>query len=170
MAMTAACAGPPGSGDAPANAQAECLSNATRNTPLGAPMIWTRVGTAFYVLWGLLHLYAGYGTWQLAQTASSESLGARVEQMGVFLSVIAVAVLVIWWIRRRRDRERMEELRQEERREAIRELLGEGDAGGPDTGRGPGPSTGPRPPGPSEIAAMRDAAGGFIGLPSGLLS
>lgn len=53
-----------------------------------------------------------------------------------FWSVIAVAVLVIWWIRRRRDRERMEELRQEERREAIRELLGEG--GGPDPGRAPG--------------------------------
>jgi len=54
-----------------------------------------------------------------------------------FWSVIAVAVLVIWWIRRRRDRERMEELRQEERREAIRELLGEGE-GGPDPGRAPG--------------------------------
>lgn len=55
-----------------------------------------------------------------------------------FWSVIAVAVLVIWWIRRRRDRERMEELRKKERREAVRELLGEGDGGGPDPGRAPG--------------------------------
>lgn len=55
-----------------------------------------------------------------------------------FWSVIAVAVLVIWWIRRKRDRERMEELRREERREAIRELLDEGEAGGPDPGRAPG--------------------------------
>lgn len=55
-----------------------------------------------------------------------------------FWTVIAVAVLVIWWIRRRRDRERMEELRQEERREAVRELLGEGEEGGPDPGRAPG--------------------------------
>lgn len=58
-------------------------------------MIWTRIGTAFYVLWGLLHLYAGYGTWQLAQAASTDALRARVEQMGVYLVVIAVAVLYV---------------------------------------------------------------------------
>lgn len=56
-----------------------------------------------------------------------------------FWTLVAVAVLVVWWIRRRRNRERMEELRREERREAIRRLLdGERPDGGPDPGRAPG--------------------------------
>lgn len=56
-----------------------------------------------------------------------------------FWTVVAVAVLVIWWIRRKRDRERMQELRREERREAIRELLDEpGSGSGPEPGRAPG--------------------------------
>lgn len=56
-----------------------------------------------------------------------------------FWTAIAVAVLVIWWIRRRRDRQRMEELRREERQEAIRRLLdADGGADGPDPGRAPG--------------------------------
>lgn len=57
-----------------------------------------------------------------------------------FWSLVAVAVLVVWWIRRRRDRERMEELRREERQEAIRRLLGEEgpEDDGPDPGRAPG--------------------------------
>lgn len=56
-----------------------------------------------------------------------------------FWALVAVAVIVIWWIRRRRDRERMEELRREERKEAIRELLDEqGGDEGPAPGRAPG--------------------------------
>lgn len=56
-----------------------------------------------------------------------------------FWSLVAVAVLVIWWIRRKRDRERLEELRRQERQEAIRQLLHE-DApdDGPDPGSAPG--------------------------------
>lgn len=56
-----------------------------------------------------------------------------------FWTLVAVAVLVVWWIRRRRDRERMEELKREESREAIRRLLdGERPEAGPDPGRAPG--------------------------------
>lgn len=56
-----------------------------------------------------------------------------------FWTLVALAVLVVWWIRRRRDRERMEELKREERQEAIRRLLdGERPDGGPDPGRAPG--------------------------------
>lgn len=75
----------------------------------------------------------------------SESVSDRygwlylVSRATFFWALVAVAVLVVWWIRRRRDRERLEELRREERQEAIRRLLDEGGPGeGPDPGRAPG--------------------------------
>lgn len=53
-----------------------------------------RVGATFYALWSLLHIYAAWGTYSLAQSAQG-LLQHRVEQLAAYLLVISVVVLVV---------------------------------------------------------------------------
>lgn len=57
--------------------------------------MWARAGAILYILWGLLHVGAAYGTYSLAQTAADPVVGARVEQMAAYLLVIAIATIAV---------------------------------------------------------------------------
>jgi hypothetical protein len=56
-------------------------------------MTLARIGATFYTLWALLHVYAAWGTYSLAQSAEA-LLHHRVEQLAAYLLVISVVVLV----------------------------------------------------------------------------
>lgn len=59
-----------------------------------AAMTLARIGALFYTLWALLHLFAAWGTYQLAQTAEG-LLHHRVEQLAAYLLTISIVVLVV---------------------------------------------------------------------------
>ncbi len=48
-----------------------------------------KIGGALYVLWGLLHLFAGYQIYKLSGGISDPALAARMAQAGLNLAIIA---------------------------------------------------------------------------------
>lgn len=67
-------------------------------------MIFARIGAVLYGLWALLHVYAAYGVYRLAQ-GTEGMVQHRLEQQAAYLLVIALAVLAvaaIWTWRNRR--------------------------------------------------------------------
>jgi hypothetical protein len=58
-----------------------------------------RVGATFYVIWGLLHLYAANGLYQMGVSMEPSILEARIVQGAwhlLFFGVIAIVVGVRW--------------------------------------------------------------------------
>lgn len=48
-----------------------------------------KIGGALYVLWGLLHLFAGFQVYKLSAGISDPALAARMAQAGLNLAIIA---------------------------------------------------------------------------------
>lgn len=58
-----------------------------------------RVGATFYVIWGLLHLRAAYGLYQMGAAMDPGVLEARIVQAAwhmLFFALIAIVVAIRW--------------------------------------------------------------------------
>ncbi|MCH8861102.1 MAG: hypothetical protein IID51_01155 [Proteobacteria bacterium] len=54
-----------------------------------------KIGGALYVVWGLLHLFAGFQIYKLSGGISDPALAARMAQAGLNLAIIASATIAI---------------------------------------------------------------------------
>ncbi len=58
-----------------------------------------RIGATFFVIWGLLHLYAGYGLYQMGAAMEPSMVEARIVQGAwhlLFFGVVAIVVGIRW--------------------------------------------------------------------------
>ena len=58
-----------------------------------------RIGATFFVIWGLLHLYAAYGLYQMGAAMEPSMVEARIVQGAwhlLFFGVIAIVVGIRW--------------------------------------------------------------------------
>ena len=66
--------------------------------------ILARAGAIFYVLWGLLHYYAAYGVYRLAESIPSNMEQGRLEQLAFYLASFATAGIVLAMLNWRNSR------------------------------------------------------------------